>query len=293
MLLLSCRGQHTCLLQGMHLLVQLTVTCLCLGPPGVQPSAGWMPIPQGSRQPQLGCISALPPQWWAVFPQYRQRSAQLLGAGPSPALQHLQQADGATSPHGAAAVTPPQAASLTEQRTQQMSQQHGREQEQEQQHPSTQPARALRRIEQPGVRSILKASQPPGVEPTWGEASQQLPGVLLVGSDPTSTRVPRRVQFQLPEQAASGSLAGAAIDEDAGDNGGSSQAQHSHINQQEAGGSAAVGDMQHSKAKSRGKRRLLPQLPQALAQEEEEGGDGTNNPAWKQRLQQRRQRLSS
>ncbi|KAL4445814.1 hypothetical protein ABPG77_009013 [Micractinium sp. CCAP 211/92] len=178
-------------------------------------------------------------------------------------------------------------------RTQQMSQQHGREQEQEQQHPSTQQARALRRIEQPGVRSILKASQPPGVEPTWGEASQQLPGVLLGGSDPTSTRVPRRVQFQLPEQAASGSLAGAAIDEDAGDNGGSSQAQHSHINQQEAGGSAAVGDMQHSKAKSRGKRRLLPQLPQALAQEEEEGGDGTNNPAWKQRLQQRRQRLSS
>ncbi|KAL4425787.1 hypothetical protein ABPG75_009803 [Micractinium tetrahymenae] len=257
-----------------------------------KPPAGWLPIPQGSNQPQLGRIAALPPQWWAVFPQYRHRSQQLRTAASSPAQLQQPGAEAAAMPPGATALTP-QAAD-TEQRMQQTVQpQHGQEQQGLQQQPSAQQARALRRVQQPGVRSILKGSQP-GLDPEWGEPSQQLPGVLLVGSDPTSARGPRRVQFQLPGEAPGGSDDGEAMEEDAGGSGDGSQApQHSSPGEAAAVAADKPGDgsLQRSKAKGRGKRRLLPQLPPSLAQEDggESGrGGSTSNASWRQRLQQRR-----
>lgn len=187
----------------------------------------------------------MPPQWWTVFPQYRQRSQQMLRAGASSAQQLLerqqQRVDTAAIPQGATALIHQGASSGMG--LPQLVQQHGQEahdQEHPRQHDLAQRAHALRRVLQPGVRSILKGSQPPaGLGPGWIEPSQQVPGALLANSDPTSARVPRRVQFQLVEHAASGPLGGESPKEGTTRSSGSSEVQQHSC--EEALGSA-VGD---------------------------------------------------
>jgi len=243
----------------------------------LQPPPGWLPIPQGSVQPQLGRIAALPPQWWAVFPQYRHRHVQPAAVPRVPLLHSpppAQQQDAEAFP----AAAPSYAATAPDGATPSALQVHPQQ-------------RALRRVQQAGIRSILKGTQqsPPEQLPQW-EPSQQLP--VLVGSEPTSGRAGRRVQFQLPRRSEV-----EPMQEESRGGSGADQAQQLSLHQQEQQGAlqedlaapavAAEGEPGRSK---QGKRRLLPQLPPSLALEDAELATGGSSSSWQARLGKRREK---
>ncbi|KAI7844372.1 hypothetical protein COHA_002170 [Chlorella ohadii] len=263
-----------------------------------KPPAGWVPVPLGARHPQLGRIDPLPHQWWACFPQYRrkQRHDARDGEPEAAAAATAGGAEAAAEPWAAtiaAAAAAIMAAAGTSPGLTPASQAPyqpvigGRRQPQ-----------ALRRLQappQPGVRSILKGSQEQPLDDEWPGASQaqQAPG---------SGRAARRVQFQLPHSPS----AGAARER------GSQQQQQVQEQQHEAedmdvdgsgsmerpqqGAAAAAAGQADGGAAPRhgkGRRRLLPQLPAALAEDDGDGGSGmgAGTGAWRAKLQRRRSSL--
>ena len=183
----------------------------------MQPPAGWLPIPLGSTQPQLGYIAPLPQQWWACFPQHRRQL--LLRQRPQ---QQAQQRQPGSSMEQQAAASPAAAAAGAVESPPLWAAEPLAPQAWES--PGVQQPQALRRVQQPGgLRSILRGSQQQLLQQSqqqWAsqqqsqqqelqpealgwDASQPAPAAVLVGSDPgTAGRGGRRVQFQLPSSPA-------------------------------------------------------------------------------------------